>query len=361
MRPGLAAILLSGVVAAGASQGEVPSLSRWVAASDPSFQCLGVWRDENQGRYAIHPGSQIRFVLKGKARLSLDSGLPDSVRVAVRKDGETLVVCPAGPEGVDLNGGDSEAMFSVVYLASSHNGFDPSLPEAVGAELHFRGVQLGEGGEVRAPPEIRDGIRVDFLGDSITAGAFIRGPSTEGLLNSDVRLSYAFLLAEKWGVSYRIRASGGENLDEIAAKVLFFRKGMALPAGKNPDIVFINIGANDRSKEDAPYRSKMEALLDAVFTFSPEARVVLLNFHRMTPNRWPVLKSLARSYSNGAVYCFDARPCLVGYSDGGVHPDAESHRLLAEALDLFVRHNGLLKPWAAGEADPDEPAMPVSP
>ena len=105
----------------------------------------------------------------------------------------------------------------------------------------------------------------------------------------------------------------------------------------------------------------MRNLLNVIFGTYPKTKVVLLNFCRMTPNRLPVLKELARSYPEGWVTCFDARPYLVGYSDEGVHPDAESHRLLADALYDYVNQKRLLEPLAAGETSAGVPNVQGAP
>jgi lysophospholipase L1-like esterase len=104
-----------------------------------------------------------------------------------------------------------------------------------------------------------------------------------------------------------------------------------------PDVVFVNVGANDRWKRDHYYQAQMRVLVDNVLAVWPGTRVVLLNFFHMTPNRLPALKNVARSYPDGKVVCLDVRRHLVGYSDQRLHPDAESHAKLAEGLEDYLR------------------------
>jgi hypothetical protein len=237
---------------------------------------------------------------------------------------------------IEVDAGTSSAPFSVVFAATNKRGFDPSLPDAIGAEFRFQGLTLDREAALEQIPEPRNDVLLDFIGDSITVGVDISGHSGSWAENSDVTLSYAFLLAERLRARYRIRAFPGSGCRDIADKFPFFQKSIPLPADELPDIVFVNIAANNREMGSTQYRTQMRNLLDIIFGSYPGTRVVLLNFCRMTPNRLPILAELARSYPKGTVTTFDARPYLVGYSDEGVHPDAESHRKLSDALADYV-------------------------
>ena len=307
-----------------------------IPANAPAFQYLGAWQEEGGRWWTIYPGGQVRFHLKGQARLELEPGTSGSVLAAVRKDAEVVWRGLLGPEAVEVDGGESGAVFSIVYLAARNPGFDPAMSNASAAELRFQGVSLKKDGVLGAPSKIRDEILVDFIGDSITAGVDILGRSEKWEQDSDASLTYAFQLGEKMGARYRIRGFRGENLGDIAPKIHFFRKDIPFSTNELPDIVFVNMGANDREKNEARYREGMRNLLNGVFAGNAHVHVVLLNFYRMTPNRLPTLKELAQSFPRGAVVCFDARPYLVGYSDQGVHPDVQSHRLLADALYAYL-------------------------
>ena len=313
----------------------------FVGASNPCYQYLGSWHTNSTGYYTIYPGSQVRFCLKGKARLVLQPGMPGTIRAAVRRNGDVVWDGFPDHEQLDLDGGTLSTPFTVLYLMTNKRGFDPARAEAKGAEFCFGGLILDHEAAVTPPPEPRNSILLDFIGDSITAGTVILGRSGSWSENSNVALTYAFLLAERLQANYRIRGFPGIGCDEIASKVPFFRKSLPLPRDPRPDIVFVNIAANDREKQSNVYRGQMRNLLDVIFTTYPETHIVLLNFCRMTPNRLPVLQELASLYSSGKVVCFDARPYLVGYSDKGVHPDADSHNRLSEALAAYVKRTFL--------------------
>ena len=328
--------------------------TRFVDANSPFFQYLGAWQTNSTGRFTIYPGSQVCFYLKGKSHLAVRSGLPGTIRAVVRRDGVVAWDGLLGESDIGVDAGTSSVPFSIVFVMTNKRGFDPSLPDAAGAEFRFQGLTLDDDAALERTSETRKDMLFDFIGDSITAGVDVLGRSGGWAENSDVTLTYAFQLGERLRVGYRIRAFPGAGCDDISDTFPFFRKSMPLPVNPQPGIVFVNIAANDRAKETTHYRAQMRNLLDVIFVTYPKTRVVLLNFCRMTPNRLPVLKELARSFPEGTVSCFDARPYLVGYSDEGVHPDAESHRRLSDALADFVTQKLLQEPpeMAKGAARP---------
>lgn len=353
MRPWLIASTLLCLLSVGTAQGAGGENSRFVGGREASFQYHGAWLTNGVGRYTIYPGSQVCFCLKGRARLAIRAGMPDTIHAQVRSGGTVLWDGLAGQDDVAIEVGTSAVPCSVVYLATNKKGYDPALPDATGAEFGFQGLTLDEGAALIPMPETRGGVLLDFTGDSITVGECIAGRSGSWVENSNATLTYAFQLAEKLHARYRMRAFAGARCDALADRFVYFRKSVPLAAHEAPDIVFVNIGANDRAREATQYRAELHNFLEVIFKTYPKARVVLLNFCRMTPNRLPVLKELSAAYPSGAVTCFDARPYLVGYSDKGVHPDVESHRRLAEALAEYVTKE--LLGGASGNAEGTHP------
>ena len=336
MRPWLLTTMLFCLLLGGTTLCLGTQNSLFVDANSAFFHYLGAWQTNSMGYYTMYPGSQVRFCLKGKARLAVRSGMPGTIRAVVRQGGSVVWDGLLDQTDIEVDGGTSSTPFSVVFVTTNKRGFDCSLPEATGAEFRFQGLSLDQYAVLGDVHETRSDILLDFIGDSITVGANILGRSGSWSENSNATLTYGFLLAEGLQARYRIRAFPGSGCDDISDRFPFFQKTVSLPTNEQPDLVFVNIGANNRELENPEYRNQMRTLLDVIFGTYPRTRVVLLNFCRMTPNRLPVLKELAQSYPEGAVSCFDSRPYLVGYSDEGVHPDTESHRKLADALGDYV-------------------------
>lgn len=307
--------------------------------SDSRFSFVGMWHATTGHVETVYAGSQWQFILSGQARLLMDSG--DKVWVKVRMNGTT--VWQGVPErGIDVGRGNITNSISVCCTAVGAQGFDTSNPGSARARWRVSGLELDEGSLLLADPSnMAAGMTLDVIGDSVTAGISIYGRSGNGLTNSDVSLSYAFLLAEHLHMVPRIRGYPGASTRVLSGRIPYYQENIPLPVARDVGLVIVNVGANDRQISNLSYLQDMKRLMDAVSNTYPGARVVLLNFFRMTPDRWPVLQTVAKSYPGQAVDCFDARPYLVGYGDEGVHPDVESHQRLASALAAY------LEPWLA--------------
>ena len=334
MRLGILGMILAGCLPVWGQAVPAQPMANRLPADAPGFRYLGAWQEIAAGRRTIHPGSQVRFCLRGGARLALQPGQPEGIMVAIRWEGADVWRGRLGSGVPSIDGGEQGAEFSVVYLAARQPRFDPALPDAEVAELEFHGLVLDEGGQLGDLPDQPGHFRMDFIGDSITVGDSILGRSAVWDRDFDASLTYSFKLAEMLAADYRIWAFGGARGGQIISQLPALQ---AETRGAHPRLTFINVGANNRSTNPTHYRAMMSQLMDQVFEAHPQTRIVLLNFFRMTPNRLPILRELAKTYPPGAVRCFDARAYLVGYSDGGVHPDAESHGRLACALAAFVR------------------------
>lgn len=305
-----------------------------VPAGDPAFRYFGKWREAEENHATIQPGSQVRFRLVGAAHLDVQPGATDELSVLLRKDGAPIWKGVLATNGLEMDGGSTGGNFSLVYLAARRPQIYPLDSEAAPATLRFRGLWLHGDARLEELPEMAPALRVDFVGDSITVGASIAGRTNDWHQNFDASRTYSFQLAEALSADYRIWAFGGARGRDLLSH---WPGQLAETSESAPRIVFINVGANNRSLPEDAYAQVMRQLVDASRAVCPQAKVVLLNFFRMTPNRLPSLHKLSQTYPPGTVRCFDARPYLVGYSDGGVHPDPESHARLARALADWIR------------------------
>ena len=326
-----------------------------VPAGDPAFRYFGKWREAEENHATIQPGSQVRFRLVGAAHLDVQPGATDELSVLLRKDGAPIWKGVLATNGLEVDGGSTGGNFSLVYLAARRPQIYPLDSEAAPATLRFRGLWLHGDARLEELPEMAPALRVDFVGDSITVGASIAGRTNDWHLNFDASLTFSFQLAEVLSADYRIWAFGGARGGDLLSRL---PRQLGEISENVPRIVFINVGANNRSLPEDAYGQLMRQLVDASRAASPQAKVVLLNFFRMTPNRLPSLRKLSETYPRGTVTCFDARPYLVGYSDGGVHPDPESHARLARALADWTRREftSTVAPAASASAACDQTA-----
>jgi lysophospholipase L1-like esterase len=310
--------------------------ARTIMAREAPVELLGAWHTNETGYYTIYAGSRICFNLRGKAKILTATAAADPIRVVVRRAESKVWDGIVGKDGISLDGGTEAVPFSVIYVAGRDGGFDPAQPGAAGAELHFRGFEVEKDTVLSFARQRSRRLMLDFLGDSITVGDAILGSDGSWTNRSDATLTFGYLLAAKLDAQYRIRGFPGENCETILRKATSFRQGIPLSTNVPPDAVFVNIGANDRWTREGTLHHGMRTLVAGLLDAWPNTRVVLLNFHRMTPNRLPMLKAVAQSFPTGRVVCFDARPYLTGYSDERIHPDAESHSRLAAALAKYL-------------------------
>jgi len=306
-----------------------------VPPDDPRLTYCGAWECDSEDVSTVYGGSQLKLYLSGKARLLFRPGTGRSLMLSVR-EGKSVIWRGIPPEsGLELNSGTTTSCFSVIYVAANRIPAVASSTNCRADEWRISGL-LVESGSILVPsPMPLKRLMVEFLGDSITSGDGLCGRSGNPLVDADASLTYAFLLAERLGCSYRIRGYPGASPRIVTDKLVWLDKGRTIKEDLKPDMVFINLGANRRVDSDVQYLSDMKGLVEGIRDQYAGVKIVLMNFFRMTPDRMPVLASLAKKYP-GEVSVFDARPYLVGYSDSGVHPDKESHRRLAAALEEIV-------------------------
>jgi hypothetical protein len=307
-----------------------------VAADDPRLAYLGAWQSDVGGAYTVYGGSQIKLILSGQARLQMRAGTGKSLLLAVR-DGPREVWRGTPPEtGLVLDSGSSTSCFSVIYVAARKLPVGTGSTNLDAEEWRILNMTLEPGAMLFNQNPREEAPCVEFLGDSITSGDHIHGRSGDPLIDADSMATYAFILAESMGVSYRIRGYPGASARDVREQFAWFKAGVPMIEIRPDDLVFINLGANKRQEDYARFFEDMKQLVDSVRAQHCGVKIVLLNFFRMTPNRMPSLVALAKLYPHD-VYVFDARPYLVGYSDSGVHPDVVSHRKLAFALADYVK------------------------
>lgn len=294
----------------------------------------GIWL-ESDGEYRTgYAGSSVRFDLTGTARIRLHCTTSESLHIRVTV-GDSVVHDGRWTGAVVGVSTTSHAARVTATLISSRDAVFPRDPDAHAfGELVFTGVEGEDQSTVTAIPA--DCV-VDFIGDSIMAGDSIHG--REGDETSDASLSFGYRVGLEPGFHARIRGYPGARTAELSRVYPWAAPRIPLPRLPSPRWVVVNSGANDRNLPAWAYRRQMTELVASIRALHPDAGIVLLNFFRMTPNRLPILREIATRDATGKVVAFDARPHLVDYSDGNVHPGPESHRRLGIALAAFLRDN----------------------
>ena len=201
--------------------------------------------------------------------------------------------------------------------------------------------------------------RIEFLGDSITAGACIFDPSRHA---ADYNVygqtaswfGYAKKTADALGASHYSVANGGWRLCYSAGAYQSIRsiypyvsmhstisKG-AYAFDYNPDVVVINLGTNDWSQNQATYQTDARELLQIVRAKNPRATIVWaygmmdqdhpsVGWIRDTVNQFAA--------SDGNTYFLAMNENTNGWY---AHPDKNAHAAAGNTLAAFIKN---IKGW----------------
>lgn len=213
---------------------------------------------------------------------------------------------------------------------------------------------------------------IEFIGDSYTAGwgtlgTYNPGTSWTGYDHSFTH-GFAYYCSRILDADYTIAARGGIGLfdgvsaeqpdddpDATIADIYPYTAGFRTSAGlydfaKQPDVVIIELGANDSIKEtdanftSAKWKQLLEEFTDTVREKNPNAAIVFLS-HRAQKFRIMMQIVEERKATDPNLYAFSF--AHQGNGSGGStqyygHPNAEDSYALAEALAAFLQENSLV-------------------
>jgi lysophospholipase L1-like esterase len=229
--------------------------------------------------------------------------------------------------------------------------------EGAMAEARFFGLRLDADGKLLAPPPARP-LRLEFYGDSITAGACngdMGVDQYDDLSTHDGTRAYGALTAQRLGADYVGIAVSGIGITRTWGDLLMPQvwdrvaphadAPVAAPDPRGPDVVLVNLGQNDHglpASRGEPFPDEFAArYLDFVRQLRhryPHARLVLLvggmtawkDEPRLLPAVHAAMQRL-RAEGDPLVwsYTFDA----FSYA----HPRIDVHQRMSDELVAFLR------------------------
>ncbi len=232
--------------------------------------------------------------------------------------------------------------------------------ESFFGEVQFLEFVAGDGGALRPVSEWRPARRIEFIGDSITAGYGDEGdrptcPSSAATENEF--MAYGAIAARELGAEHTTIAWSGKTVRGMVS--LYDR---VLPAraesvwnheGWVPDAVVINLGTNDLSRPDTQEASFVEAyreLLGRVRAWYPGALIVCALGPMLSDAFPPGAQALTRARRylravvDGARSRGDSRVDLIEFptqdtatSGCAYHPGLRAHRTMADQLANEIR------------------------
>jgi lysophospholipase L1-like esterase len=229
--------------------------------------------------------------------------------------------------------------------------------EASAGTAHFEGIEVAPDANVflQAVPAHR--MRMEFLGDSITAGACDEdGPDDqwEDRKTHDAAFSWAAVTAAAFSADYQNISISGIGLamgydDVVMGQVWDRTYPTAASAGADlgkwtPDVIFVLLGDNDDSYPRAhslpfpdAFNEKYAELILAIRRAYPKPSIVLLN-----GGMWAGTHSKELETAWGAVVAsLEARDSRISHYTFAHwtmnHPRVADHRAMAEELDAWLR------------------------
>ena len=237
--------------------------------------------------------------------------------------------------------------------------------EATAGTVRFLGIELAPGSRTWRPARPHYRLAMEFIGDSITAGACDEdGPADQwdnrGTHNN--ALSYGALTSASFSADYLNIAVSGIGIASGYVSVLMGQVWDRIyPDAQSPradlerwtpDVVFINLGENDDSftrgkKEPFPpnFADGYVSLVQAIRRAHPAARIVLLPRRHV---RGSQSEPLIHAWQ-AAVSRLEARDPRISHFVfqhwTGNHPRVADHRAMADELIAWLRQQDFMRSY----------------
>lgn len=198
---------------------------------------------------------------------------------------------------------------------------------------------------------------IEFIGDSITCGyGTVNYPDSSATYFGtayycDATAAYAYKTADKLGTDYSMISvsgwtllSGDQSVPAIYGKTSWKRGDTLYTPERKADIVVINLGTNDKSKDNykTDFVSQAIEFIEQVRAMHGEDVTVIWAYGAM-------MKDSELTVFEGLLEQIVAETGIhtvkIQYdqSAGNSHPSAEGHTASAEILAKYIQENGLLK------------------
>ncbi|MBQ9848864.1 MAG: hypothetical protein IJO64_07400 [Clostridia bacterium] len=214
---------------------------------------------------------------------------------------------------------------------------------------------LGKDASLRNPPFVSR-RRIEFIGDSITAGYGALGgvnDPTYQTFQQDGTYSYAYLTAEMLGADGRFICNSGKGIvcncegnreDVKAGQYCSYltRKGGECNDGWQADVVVINIGTNDSGGPagEEEFKDAARALIEKVRSRYPEC-IIIWMYGLMSQYYAETLRGFIRDYSeiDDKVHFLFVDTMFGNELETGAngHPNVKAHTRAANLLAKKVR------------------------
>jgi lysophospholipase L1-like esterase len=255
-----------------------PAQAQHIASGDARIQLLGRWTERDGAQMAWWPAAAIRVrVSGGECRAILSTTGDDYLAIWV--DGKPLRKLKLGksPQQVVITEGVDAGEHTIELIKATES--------FVGA-IRFAGLDVPGGTRLLPLPPV--GRRIEFIGDSITAGYGNEDPDRTHHFRPDTEnasLTYAVFSAHKLKADWSCVAISGICLGAVAqddpmpkrySRVDPWNEGDWDFTRSIPDAVVINLGTNDANQkpfDEARYTQAWIAFFSDIRRHYPKAHI----------------------------------------------------------------------------------------
>ncbi|RKH53002.1 lipase [Corallococcus sp. AB049A] len=356
----------------------------WVSipASDARVRYVGRTYRSESGVVFAHPGVTVRASFFGDAvRMRLDDAGPggdvgtNHFDIAVDGAPPTLLAVRPGQGSYVLATGLPVGLHTVEVIKRTESMVGVST--LLSLDVH---------GEFREPPPSHTGLRMEFVGDSITCAystdaTFIPALAFSGIpsftsKNQNPRRGYAWLTAKALGAEATFVCYSGHgvyrNLDQTTSGLIPAIYERAVPdhpaawdfSTGSPDVIVLNAGTNDTLAgtgtaaflpDEAAFKSAYRAFLARLRALHPRAHIICTlgsmtdGFKRQEQQgvvtsvhagEW-ISQLVAERRQQGDTRIHRHAMAVQNRFMDGVgedwHPSAATHQKMAESLSRFIQ------------------------
>ena len=235
--------------------------------------------------------------------------------------------------------------------------------EAAAGQVRFAGVEIAAGAKAGMPPTPNYKVRMEFFGDSITAGACNEDGASdqwEDRRTHNHTLSYSTLTAAAFRADYRcmavsgmgvaagyVEVKAGEVWDKIYPRADSPRADLK---AWQPDVAFVNLGENDDSYSrsmnqpfPSGYTAGYVALVKALRSAYPHTHLVLLRGGMYGGAKSPELRAAWAAVVKDVEAGDPAISHFVFQHWSSNHPRVSDDRAMAAELTAWLKQQSFMK------------------
>lgn len=301
-------------------------------------------------------------------------------RVSVDCTGSGVVLRFSGATGQNFFNAEVDGTSTIVAASEGHAGLQrievPLAPgagphhlrlfkrsEAAKGQVRFLGVELPAGAQAWAPEPPAYRLKMEFFGDSITAGACNEDGAADqwdDFRTHNHALSYDHLVSQAFGADHRAMAISGMGIAtgyvEIKAGEAWDRLYPRADAPRadlaawQPDVAFVLLGENDDSFSrnqghgfPAAYRPGHLALVRAIRAAYPRTQLVLLRGGMFGGSQSAPLREAWTAVVQELEAGDPAVSHFVFKHWSELHPRVSDDRAMAEELTAWLKDQAFMK------------------